>query len=148
MQNPTTPQEEPIEEHLAHDEAEPILPVTPQKRGYWEKVGGGSLSVAIGLHLVLAILAIYIIAQQYTIKPKADVDFTQGGSAGGGERSAETTVKNKKRSVITPTSNVKRAFAEGATSNFAIPEQGDSFGQLSTLSSLAAGGPSGGMGGS
>ena len=39
-------------------------------------------------------------------------------------------------------------FAEGANSSFAIPEQGDNFGEMSGLSSLSGTGPSGGLGGS
>ena len=48
-----------------------------------------------------------------------------GGGGGGGERAAETKVQQKKRAQITPTTNVKRVFAEGATSTYQIPDPGD-----------------------
>jgi hypothetical protein len=77
------------------------------------------------------------------------VDFTpKGDKAGGGERSAQTKVNQKKRQQITPTTSVKRVFVEGAKSTFAIPDPGDNFGEMSPLTSMAGGGPSGGLGGS
>ena len=63
------------------------------------------------------------------------------------QRGAES-VAVKKRAQITPSTNVKRVFAEGAQATYAIPEQGDNFGEMSTLSSLSGGGMSGGLGGS
>lgn len=129
---------------------EPIeIQEQPKKRyGIWAKLGGGALTFAVLFHLVLMIIgAIWIFQRIY--EPEKKIDFLPGGgSAGGGERSAQTKVQQKKRAQITPTTNVKRVFAEGATSNFAIPDPGDTFGEMSTLSSLAGGGMSGGLGGS
>ncbi len=83
---------------------------------------------------------------QITREPEKKVDFMPPGG-GGGERGAEHQVQQKKRAQITPTANAKRVFAEGATASYAIPEQGDNFGEMSTLSSLSGGGMSGGLGG-
>lgn len=120
----------------------------PKKVGIWQKMGGGALTFAVILHvIVLAIGAFWIF--QIIYEPEKKVDFLPGGgSAGGGERSAQSKVQQKKRAQITPTTNVKRVFAEGATSNFAIPDPGDNFGEMSALSSLGGGGMSGGLGGS
>mgnify|MGYP002737494977 CR=1 FL=1 len=129
---------------------EPIkIQEQPRKRyGIWAKLGGGALTFAVLVHVVLMIIgAIWIFQRIY--EPEKKIDFLPGGgSAGGGERSAQTKVQQKKRAQITPTTNVKRVFAEGAASNFAIPDPGDNFGEMSTLSSLAGGGMSGGLGGS
>jgi hypothetical protein len=77
------------------------------------------------------------------------VDFMPGnGKAGGSERGAQHKIQQKKRAQITHSTNVKRVFADGAVSNYAIPDQGDSFSQMSSLSSLGGGGASGGLGGS
>jgi len=120
----------------------------PEKLGFWRKLGGGALSIAVIIHVILAILGGIWIAQRI-YEPVKKVDFLPGGgSAGGGERGAQSKVQQKKRAQITPTSNVKRVFAEGAVSNFAIPDPGDNFGEMSALSSLAGGGMSGGLGGS
>lgn len=117
-------------------------------RGFWSKIGGGALTFAIIFHVILLIIgAIWIF--QVIREPEKKVDFLPGGgNAGGGERSAQTKVQQKKRAQITPSTNVKRVFAEGAASTYAIPDPGDNFGEMSALSSLTGGGMSGGLGGS
>lgn len=120
----------------------------PKKLGFWQKLGGGALSIAIIIHVILAILGGIYIAQRI-FEPEKKIDFLPGGgSAGGGERGAQTKVQQKKRAQITPSTNVKRVFAEGAASTFSIPDPGDNFGEMSALSSLSGGGMSGGLGGS
>ena len=120
----------------------------PIKLAFWRKVGGGSLSIAIIIHVLLAAAGGIWIAQRI-YQPETKIDFLPGGGkAGGGERSADSKVQQKKRAQITPTSSVKRVFAEGAASTFSIPDPGDNFGEMSTLSTLAGGGMSGGLGGS
>ena len=138
--------EEPI--HIDHVSLEEIEELNKKKRSIWAKLGGGALTFAIIFHVILLIIgAIWIF--QVIREPEKKVDFLPGGgSAGGGERSAQTKVQQKKRAQITPSTNVKRVFAEGAVSNYAIPDPGDNFGEMSALSSLSAGGPSGGLGGS
>ncbi len=126
------------------EEGNPIV-IEERKIGMWQKIGGGSLMFAALFHLILLIIGAFWIFQ-VTREPEKKVDFMPPGG-GGGERSAEHQVNNKKRAVITPTTNVKRVFAEGATATYAIPEQGDNFGEMSTLSSLSGGGMSGGLGG-
>lgn len=120
----------------------------PKKLTFWQKHGGGALSIAIIIHVILAICGGIWIAQRI-FEPEKKIDFLPGnGEAGGGERGAESKVQQKKRAQITPTTNVKRVFAEGAASTFSIPDPGDNFGEMSALSSLGGGGMSGGLGGS
>lgn len=119
-----------------------------RKVGIWSKIGGGSLTIAIIVHVLLLVAGAFIIFQ-YIQPVDKTVDFMPpgGGSDGAGERSMETKVQQKKQAQITPTNNVKRVFAEGAPSTFAIPDPGDNFGEVSTLTSLSGGGMSGGLGG-
>ncbi len=138
--------EEPIQ--IEHVSVEEIQELNKKKRGVWAKLGGGALTFAIIFHVILLIIGAIWIFQVIKV-PEKKVDFLPGGGdAGGGERSAETKVNTKKRAQITPSTNVKRVFAEGAVSNYAIPDPGDNFGEMSALSSLSAGGATGGLGGS
>ncbi|MES2658721.1 MAG: prenyltransferase/squalene oxidase repeat-containing protein [Verrucomicrobiota bacterium] len=123
-----------------------LIHVEEKKQTLWSKIGGGSLMFAALFHVILLVIGAFWIFQVIK-EPEKKVDFMPPGG-GGGERGAEHQVQNKKRAQITPTTNVKRVFAEGAASSYAIPEQGDNFGEMSTLSSLSGGGMSGGLGGS
>lgn len=122
-----------------------LIPVVEAKPTFWQKIGGGSLLIAALFHAVLLVIGGFWVFQIIR-EPEKKVDFMPPGG-GGGERGAES-VAVKKRAQITPSTNVKRVFAEGAQATYAIPEQGDSFGEMSTLSSLSGGGMSGGLGGS
>lgn len=128
-----------------------VIDVKPRRHkvGFWSRIGGGSLTIAILVHVLLLVAGAFIIFQ-YIHPVEKTVDFMPpggGGGGGGGERSLEHDVKKKQRAQITPSSNVKRVFAEGAVSSFAIPDPGDSFGEMSSLSSIGGGGLSGGFGG-
>jgi hypothetical protein len=121
----------------------------PSKPTAWQKIGGGSLAIAIIIHGVLLVIGAIWVFKIIAPLPDKVVDFMPGSdSAGGSERSAKYKVQQKKLAQITPTTNVKRVFAEGATSDYSIPEQGEGFGEMSSLSSMGGGGMSGGLGGS
>lgn len=122
-----------------------LIPMIEAKPTFWQKIGGGSLMIAALFHVVLLVIGGFWVFQIIK-EPEKKVDFMPPGG-GGGARGAES-VAVKKRAQITPSTNVKRVFAEGATATYAIPEQGDTFGEMSTLSSLSGGGMSGGLGGS
>jgi hypothetical protein len=127
------------------DEESLTIDIAKPRIGFWQRLGGTSLTIALIIHIIALIIGAVWIFQIIT-PPEKKVDFMPPGG-GGGERGAETKVNTKKRQQITPTTNVKRVFAEGAQSNFAIPDPGDNFGEMSALSSLSSGGPSGGLGG-
>lgn len=129
----------------SYDNEESAPPAPKRKAGFFSKIGGGALMFAALIHVIGLIAGAFWIFQ-ITREPEKKVDFMPPGG-GGGERGAEHQVQQKKRAQITPTSNAKRVFAEGATASYAIPEQGDNFGEMSTLSSLSGGGVSGGLGG-
>lgn len=134
MDDPQSPQP-----HEPHRVA-PEMP-KPKKIGMWQKMGGNSLTFAIVLHAVFLLIGAFWVIQVIK-EPEKKVDFLPGGGGGGGERGVQ--VQQKRQKQITPSTNVKRVFAEGAQSSFAIPDPGDSFGEMSSLSSLAGGGLSGG----
>ena len=136
-----------MDEHLTLEEVEALEAQGKRRTGFWTKLGGGALTFAILIHVIVLILGAIWIFQIIRV-PEKKIDFMPGGGGGGGARGAETKVQTKKRAMITPTTNVKRVFAEGATSQYAIPDPGDTFGEMSTLSSLTGGGMSGGLGGS
>ena len=121
-----------------------LIHVQEPKQGFWSKIGGGSLMIAALFHIVLLVIGAFWIFKIIT-PPEKKVDFMPPGG-GGGERGAKD-VAVKKLKQITPTTNVKRVFAEGQTATYAIPEQGDNFGEMSTLSSLSGGGGMAGLGG-
>ena len=120
---------------------------TERRLPFWQRVGGGALTFAILFHVILLIIGAIWIFQTVIIPQKNAVDFLPGGDGGGGERAAQTKVQQKKRAQITPSTNVKRVFAEGAKSTYSLPEPGETFGEMSPLTSLASGGLSGGLGG-
>jgi hypothetical protein len=130
----------------SYENEENTPPAPKRKAGFFSKIGGGALMFAALIHAIGLIGGGFWIFQ-ITREPEKKVDFMPPGG-GGGERGAEHQVQQKKRTQITPTANSKRVFAEGATATYAIPEQGDNFGEMSTLSSLSGGGVSGGLGGS
>ena len=119
-----------------------LIHVEKPKMGWWTKLGGGSLMIAAIFHAVLLVAGGFWVFK-VTREPEKRVDFMPPGGGGGGERGAQYEVK--KRQQITPTSNVKRVFAEGAQASYQIPEQGDSFGEMTSLDSLG-GGATGGLG--
>lgn len=136
------------QETLAFGEESPLPVKVSRDDGFWGKVGGGALTFAVLLHLILLIIGAFWIFQIIQDTEKT-VDFLPGGGqqgGGGGERSA-TKIQQKRLSQITPSNQVKRVFAEGAVSNFQLPDPGDSFGEMSALTSLG-GGSLGGLGGS
>lgn len=127
-----------------HDSQGNLIQAVEAKQSVWQKMGGGSLLIAALIHVVLLVIGAFWVFQ-VIYPPEKKVDFLPPGG-GGGARGAET-VAVKKRAQITPSTNVKRVFAEGAQATYSIPEQGDNFGEMSTLSSLSGGGLSGGLGG-
>lgn len=134
-------------ENAIQDEPVVVAPATSGKPSIWQRLGGGALTIAVFIHIVLLVLGgIWIFQRIY--EPEKKIDFIPGGGSGGGggERGAQAKIQQKKHAQLTPTADVKRVFAEGAVSNFAIPDPGDNFGEMSTLTSLSGGG-SGGLGG-
>ena len=128
------------------EELEAMGPAPITKLTLWDKMGGRALTVAVVVHLLILALGAFWIFQIIK-QPEIIPDFLPPGG-GGGERSADHAVKEKKMKTIVPISKAKRVVAEGARSTYTIPDQGDKFGEMSPLTSLGGGGMSGGLGGS
>lgn len=116
------------------------------KLGFWEKCGGGALSIAIMIHLVLAIGGGILIVQEIWT-PAEDPGFVSGtGDPGKGNR-AQAQAKPKQFTPVTYTENLKRVIAIGAKSTYAIPDPGETFGEKSALVSLTGDSMSGSLDG-
>jgi len=130
------------------DESDLFEPVPPQpatKMTLWDVLGGRALSIAILFHTLLLCFGAFWVIQIIRV-PTPVVDFIPPGG-GGGERSAEHAVHEKRLKQMVPISQAKRVVAEGMRSTYKLPEQSNLFGQISPLPSLGGGGMSGGMGG-
>lgn len=109
---------------------------------FWRNLGGGSLMLAILFHVILLVVgAFWVLRTLYPPDKDKDVDFLGKGGGGGGNN--EVQKQAQKMSRLNTTQSLKRVSVEG-TSALVLPDPGDDFGQLATLSSLSGGG---GMGG-
>jgi len=107
---------------------------------FWRRLGGGSLVVAILFHVILLVLGAMIVMR--TIRePDKKVDFVPSGGGGGG--GSGELQKQAKLAKASPMQSARRVAVEGL-SEVSMPDPGDSFGQLASLSSLSGGGGLGG----
>ncbi len=123
-------------------------PIQRRKVGFWANIGGGSLTIAILVHVVLLIAGAFMVFQYIHPDQKKEPDFTPKGGGGGGpagEKSTEHQMQ-KKRAQASATNNVKRVIADGTKSPYIVPDMGTEIGELTTLTSLPGGGSSGGNG--
>jgi hypothetical protein len=115
---------------------------------FWRKLGGGSLTIAAALHLAILLVGLIWVIRIID-QPAPPIGFLpHGKSGGGGERGVKSNITTRRPAAITPTNKPKRVIAEGATSPLIIPDPGDSFGEIATISSLTGGvrGLGGGIG--
>ncbi len=124
-------------------EAVAVPPRETPFHSFWRRLGGGSLMIAILLHVVLLVLgAFWVLRVLYPPDKEKDVNFLPGGGGGGGGNN-EVQKKAQKMARMDVSQSVKRVAVEGASS-LVLPDPSDNFGQLGSLSSLSGGG---GMGG-
>lgn len=120
------------------------------KSGFSTKFEGKPLAVAILAHLLLLIVAFFITFNYFKpVKHPADFVPTgqSGGGGGGGSRDANYQIQTKRRAQITPNPNVKRIFAEGVTTQVAIPEVVCNPSQMAKLGTIHNPNLPGGLGG-
>jgi hypothetical protein len=115
---------------------------TPRKRGFWEKLGGVSLTISVIFHVILLAVGLVIVFEVIE-EPEKTVDFMPP-SGGGGSPASEAKTQKHRVQMMQP--NMARVSAVGAVSNFVLPEP-DEISQMSSLSSLSSGSMSGGLGG-
>ncbi|MDB6071330.1 MAG: hypothetical protein JWL81_2501 [Verrucomicrobiales bacterium] len=139
---PTTPKTK----LLVPDETalDPITPVVPAGAGWWQKIGGGSLTVSIIIHAVLILLLVLIVRTVIT-PGKETVDFLPGGGGGGKGSNARIAEKKRAASISAP----KTRIVSTAIGSVSLPDIQTSMSDFSSLSAAApmGGGVGGGVGG-
>jgi hypothetical protein len=76
-----------------------------ERRSFWHKLGGGSLSISLLLHLVLVIFGVIWVFQIIPAPVKENNSFTPRV---GGSSASTNAVKEKKRRLLTPPSPLSR----------------------------------------
>ncbi|WP_367870398.1 hypothetical protein [Luteolibacter sp. Populi] len=127
--------EVPVEEEM-----QPVLRTESGFIRFWRKLGGGSLMVAILLHVIILVLGAFWVIKTLR-EPEKTVDFIPGKGGGGG--GAGELQKQAKSVKLPMNQSVKRVTVEGV-SEVVMPDPGDSFGQMASMSSLSGGGGLGG----
>lgn len=88
---------------------------TPRKKEpYWKRIGGGSLTLSVLVHVILILIAMFIIKFVVSSKKEEPVDFLPGG--GGGGKSTQAKLASKRRAVTmsTPKSRIAANVANSA----------------------------------
>lgn len=124
-----------------HQDPNLTIDIAKPHVGFWQKLGGTSLTIALIVHVIALIVGAIWIFQTIT-PPKEGHPFTPDGGKCG-KHGQETNVNSKKPATNTTNTDIKRVLAVGAISNFIIPDSGNNFGKMSALTSLSSGGPSG-----
>lgn len=132
--------------HIHPDSLLPTGAETPKRISFWEKLGGGALSIAVIVHLIAIIAAGIWIYQVIHPTPEKTVDFIQGGG-GGGPRGPKSDAVSKTRKPMMPVSSVRRVVVDNATGGVVLPDPGTEFGEFSPLGSMSGGSLGGGFGG-
>lgn len=124
---------------------EPIVAppvITPGRRTIWQRMGAGSLTISVLLHVILLVIGVFWILKVVE-PPEKKVDFMPP-AGGGGAPNAE--VKNRKQQLHVTRPEMSRIAALNSSSSLVLPEP-DAVSQLASLSSLSSGSLSGGLGG-
>lgn len=114
----------------------------PPKQSFWQKLGAGSLSISLLIHVVLLAIGVVWVFQVVTPVEKK-VDFMPK-SGGGGSPSSDVKVQKQRTHMMQP--NMSRVAAVGAMSDFSLPEP-DELNQMTSLGGLSSGALSSGLGG-
>lgn len=105
-------------------------------RGYWHKIGGGSLTISITLHVLFAVVAIFLIwwqASPGAVPPPGE--FGPGGGGGGG---GENVSLSKRRRVTHAQPAVKLTSADKSAT--VLPNTSAELTRMQALAMLQVGG--------
>ena len=123
--------------------ADPLhLTVVPPKRSVWKKLGGGSLSISLVLHLVLLLIGVIWVFQVIPI-PDKKISFLPRS---GGGSSPSSDAMQKKHQVRMTQPSLSRVSVAGSVSNIVLPEP-EELTQMASLGSISGGSLSKGLGG-
>lgn len=119
----------------------PAVPALP-KRSFWQKLGGGSLSISLVLHGILLAIGVVWVFQIIPAGPGKVVDFMPK-SGGGGSPAAESKEQLRRVQMVQPA--LAKVSALDAISNLVLPEP-EATSQMNALGAIG-GALSKGMGG-
>ena len=127
--------------HHSEDALQPTA--VPPKRSVWKKLGGGSLSISLFLHLILLLIGVIWVFQIIPAAPDKDFDFLPRS---GGSSSSASDRQQQKHQVRMAQPSLSRIVSVGTTSNFVLPEP-EELNQMVSLGSVSGGSLSKGLGG-
>ena len=113
----------------SHPSPAPAIP----KQKFWQKLGGGSLSISLILHLFLLAGGVVWVLQVIPEAEKDDVDFTT--RSGGGPPSSELRDTKQRAQMIQP--NLSRVSARDAANGLTLPEP-EQVVQMASLGGIGA----------
>jgi hypothetical protein len=133
----------------------PVLPpesflLEEKRRGAWEKLGGGALSLSVVVHLIFILLAAFFFIR-WIEPPQEKIDFIPGGGGGGGNEGSQVAHKIQQRvhQQVTSPQLSKRIASTSTTAAFTLPDASSELPELTTpmamgAASLGSGGGAGG----
>ena len=127
--------------HHSEDAHQPTI--VPPKRSVWKKLGGGSLSISLFLHLILLLIGVIWVFQIIPAAPPKKFDFMPRSGGGG---SPSSNVQQKKQQVRMAQPSLSRVSAIDSVSNIVLPEP-EELTQMTSLGSISSGSLSRGLGG-
>lgn len=115
------------------------------RTSWWDRLGGGSLTVSLVVHGILILIALLIV-RSFTLPEKQEVYFLSGGGGGGRASGAQALLKKRAASFNAPQLRTASLATNAAVS---LPDLQTTLTDFRTLSvaSPAAGGTGGGQGG-
>lgn len=142
--NPNHPAPDPELDEL-EPEPEPIVYYEKPKLSIWRRLGGGSLSISVLLHVALLVIGAVWVLKILPPPPEKKVDFMPTGGGGGDPSTKQASQQKQRASMTRP--NLSRVVVEGAATHVTLPEQ-DETTQMASLGQIGSGSMSGGLGGS
>ncbi len=116
-------------------------PSTP-KQSFWQKLGAGSLTISLMIHVALLAIGVIWVIQVVTPDEKV-VDFIPK-SGGGGSPASDVKMQKQRSQMTRP--DLSRTVALGAITGLTLPEP-DQLNQMTSLGGLSSEALSAGLGG-
>lgn len=129
---------------IGHGDEFAVIPAR-KKESYLRRIGGGSLTLSILVHVIFILIALFLIKFVADSKKEEPPDFLPGGGGGGKSNNAKVAQKKKAISMNSPKSRIVSVNANSAVT---LPEVA-SMSTNTDMSGFAipAGGKGGGEGG-
>ncbi len=155
--DPATTQEQeenydatPEVKQVSAEDAEAADPLNRNAKFSWKNFGGEGLAISILFHLVLLVIAIFLVVQHIVVQVEEDPPSFVSGSGGGnsGDRATMQEHRMKPRNAQNMVKSKNKIMSKSTTSTLVLPEtpqmnMNTSFG----ASGMSAGGDSSGFGG-